>query len=848
VKLDLTELTLPLIAASMAFAFNAHAQAQLDPNWMPPWADTTGESGVYPVGDAIGVYRAALDLLYIDGDKKPSIIVMHDTAEHHGDGPCPIPCDRVWPHKSKIDTTAILSFARASPKRPGIRVYGYSIPIVLVSDDDFLRMRRDGRGYFWTEFRRRYPEAWGYATLTKVGFNDRHTEALVQVGHWCGDTCGSKEILFLRRVGSRWTVVERIPAYVAVSSPSGNLRYRGPSGASPSESELIVAPSVRSAARSESVDATAVYRAVLDSLYSFQGDSPKMVVLTDRYRMPDGPLPPHRSRVDSLALQKYAFFGPVHALPDPAFNYRLPIAILSGDSIPKLDQLGVRLEREHERDIRISAPFWFAFRKKYPGAWGMVGFSRVAFNLERTQALVYSNHQCGDGCDHGDTWVLERSREQWRIVERIPNGESNNWEFTWEFEPLRYVGRDATPNSYRHRLAYGAFTNAVTNRPLSFMDVNVHGDTGRTEIFTTDSAGRIALGRMPLIAFLHVGVGCPDQSRPDSIYGLDFLISPGLDTTIDRKIDFRECFRESRQPTARTLSGAEAFISATEARFVFPRRAPGYVWDLPIKGAYPGSVEYWWLIDWNGQQVRDGEDPVSLWLMTAWKQGGPRKGSLAELIAGRKLDPMINCVTCHEAAVFRDPDTDHRNVFASVEDGRLVFTVRGREAVKHIFPVIPATVLFEAVVRQIALREYGPGDTQESQRVFVNCRNSDSSAAARRRCNVPAKTQKLLRGTDPSAPRRIHVVVLSYDGASLMRNLDVRIQSEDKREGSEVRSTGSAGSFLLLHPASDSVTLEALCPDTHRAQRTISGRFGLYVAPGADTTVQMLVDPQLCSR
>src|SRR6267143_3221904 len=816
----------PLIAASMAFACNAHAQAQPDPNWMPPWADTTGESGVYPVGDAIGVYRAALDLLYIDRDRKPSIIVVHDTAERHGDGPCPVPCDRVWPHKSMIDTTALLSFARASPKRPRIRLFGYGIPMVLVSEDDLKRMRLDGQGYFWTEFKRRYPGAWGYATLTKVGFNDRHTEALVLVGHSCGDTCFSKEILFLRRLKTRWTVVERIPHYVVVSSPSGNLQYRGPTGTSPSESELVVAPRDRSTARSESVDGAAVYRTVLDSLYSFQGEAPKMVVLmdnsfqgnsprgvffTDRFRMPDGPVPPHRSRIDSLVLQKYAFFRTVRALPDPAFKYRLPIAVFSGDSIRTLEQHGARLERENERGIRISAPFWSAFRKKYPGAWGMAGFGRVAFNLEHTQALVYSNHQCGLGCDHGDTWVLERRRERWRIVERIPSGENNNWESTWEFEPLRYVGLDAKPNSYRHRLVSGAFTNAVTSRPLSFMQVNVNAETGRSEVFTTDSAGRFGLGRMPLIAFLHGAVGCPDQSRPDSIYGLDFVVTPGLDTTINRKIDFRQCFRELREPTVPTLSGAEAFISATEARFVFPRRGPNYTWDVPIKGAYAGSPEYMWEVNWDGPHVRDGQDPLALWLMTGRKQGGPSKGSLAQLIKGRPLDPMINCVTC-DGAVFADPGTDHKNVFASAEDGRLVFTVRGRNAVKRIFPVIPPTVSFESRVRQIPLREYGPGDNQESQRVFVNCRNSDSSAAARRRCDVPTKTQKPPQGVDSAAHRHIHVVVLSYDGASLMRNLDVRIESEDKRKSSEVRSTGSAGSFFLLHPPSDSVTLEALCP------------------------------------
>src|SRR5215212_1921733 len=96
-----------LIAASAAFASSSAAQVSPVPAKLPFWNDTIGESPIYPVGDAIPVYRAVLDLIYLDGNKRPGTIVMLDTAEGHMGGPCPFAkCpgrERVWKHRSKMD-------------------------------------------------------------------------------------------------------------------------------------------------------------------------------------------------------------------------------------------------------------------------------------------------------------------------------------------------------------------------------------------------------------------------------------------------------------------------------------------------------------------------------------------------------------------------------------------------------------------------------------------------------------------------------------------------------------------------------------------------------------------------
>jgi hypothetical protein len=183
------------------------------------------------------------------------------------------------------------------------------------------------------------------------------------------------------------------------------------------------------------------------------------------------------------------------------------------------------------------------------------------------------------------------------------------------------------------------------------------------------------------------------------------------------------------------LSGAQAFIGPDEARFAFPRQASdSYQWDVPIPGVQ-GGAGYMWDVSWEIPDNREGTDPFTLWLVQWWKSGGPRNGSLTELIEWLKLRPMIKSTTS-SLGVTADPRTDYRNVFATVENGQLIFIVRGADAVRRIFPTIPSKVTFKAIITETPQRNYGAGQVRESQTVIVNCRNSDESPAAEHRCDV----------------------------------------------------------------------------------------------------------------
>ena len=54
------------------------------------------------------------------------------------------------------------------------------------------------------------------------------------------------------------------------------------------------------------------------------------------------------------------------------------------------------------------------WKQQYPGAVSVVTFSAVGFNADRTQALVFINHQCGSQCSAGTYYLLQEKEGKWQ--------------------------------------------------------------------------------------------------------------------------------------------------------------------------------------------------------------------------------------------------------------------------------------------------------------------------------------------------------------------------------------------------------------------------------------------------
>lgn len=68
---------------------------------------------------------------------------------------------------------------------------------------------------------------------------------------------------------------------------------------------------------------------------------------------------------------------------------------------------------------------WIEFYRQYPESGGIVEFSAVGFNVDKTIAVVYMGHFCGALCGRGNFHVLEKRDGKWKELEW--KGDSCAW-------------------------------------------------------------------------------------------------------------------------------------------------------------------------------------------------------------------------------------------------------------------------------------------------------------------------------------------------------------------------------------------------------------------------------------
>ena len=155
-------------------------------------------------------------------------------------------------------------------------------------------------------------------------------------------------------------------------------------------------------------------------------------------------------------------------------------------------------------------------------------------------------------------------------------------------------------------------------------------------------------------------------------------------------------------------SAATAVIGASEATFVFPAESVlTFTYDVPQPRTYAGEPEFIWEVTWDQPDDRVGVDPEALSLIVGRRLGGPREGPLEDVINRDTLVMLTVCRTCDLA----DTPESHPNLTASAANNRVVFTVKGSQAVRRIFAVTPDSVTF--------LRIHRDPDTETSLTVRV---------------------------------------------------------------------------------------------------------------------------------
>jgi hypothetical protein len=82
------------------------------------------------------------------------------------------------------------------------------------------------------------------------------------------------------------------------------------------------------------------------------------------------------------------------------------------------------------------------------------------------------------------------------------------------------------------------------------------------------------------------------------------------------------------------MPGTKPLARITQgARFLFPLEpVDTLTWDVPDSNGYLGSPQYAWTAEWEPGLGKRGTVPHALWLVTYWRPGGPRRGSVALMV------------------------------------------------------------------------------------------------------------------------------------------------------------------------------------------------------------------------
>jgi hypothetical protein len=547
----------PLLAAALAVATACHPPEDFGVLPAPgPRGVVVATVRDYPFGDAVDVYRAALDLLYVDGTDGPGIVVMFDSVRILPGWNCPS-CANTWPGKAVVDTSTFNAFLSRPRVQPRLRRFSYTIPIHFESFAEQRAIAIAGEAYdsahpplpgkmaegFDGEFQRRFPGAWGTASFSLVGFNPAHTEAILQIRQMCGRECNSDDLVFFKKTGAKWQPIERLTQDVMAEWAHTSLRYRGPSGKNPGDSQQLVDRSGLPL-RTEGLDAPSIYRLVVDSMYSFYGEYPRTIVVSGQHARASFELLPYKHQIDSSTRATFRFLSAIPDRMHPMFKARRPIVEMTRDSIDVLDREGIPFEKEaaSRYSIEERAAFWLAFRKHYPGAWGYVELSRIGFNPEHSQALVYSAHSCGSDCSSGDVWFLTRAGEDWTIAEKLPQSGEAPWA---PDSLLRYVGRGADPKNNRPGRAQGVVSSFETGAVLHGLEISFYDHDYRRTV-KTDASGHFVLDDLPPRGGIFFSVACPVAGSSEGAAGHYLFIHPGIDTTANVAVPFSSCTHLNR--------------------------------------------------------------------------------------------------------------------------------------------------------------------------------------------------------------------------------------------------------------------------------------------------------------
>jgi hypothetical protein len=95
--------------------------------------------------------------------------------------------------------------------------FNLDVKITFITSGEIKKMfqKSFGNPDGWETFHRRYPTANGMITLSRVGFNEDRSQALIFVGYGCGWLCGGGDYVLLKKKDGAWKIEAKSMTWVS---------------------------------------------------------------------------------------------------------------------------------------------------------------------------------------------------------------------------------------------------------------------------------------------------------------------------------------------------------------------------------------------------------------------------------------------------------------------------------------------------------------------------------------------------------------------------------------------------------------------------------------------------------
>ncbi|MGZ3331583.1 MAG: hypothetical protein ACXU9O_07825 [Gemmatimonadaceae bacterium] len=296
-------------------------------------------------------------------------------------------------------------------------------------------------------------------------------------------------------------------------------------------------------------DVAAVYRAVIDEVFPRGSNGPTLIVISQM-------IEPSVVEIDTTLKHP----GRILKGTMSPFSYRIPIAFIDSATLLDLWEQNQRAESTASTlpmtDIRYRQRGAAPFMERYPGAWGRITLSRVAFGPHLRAAAVEVRYVSAiPGANYGDEiFRLARNGNDWKVVKRTPRDEAIRPE-PFPYGLLHAWVDSSLFSAPKRRFVRGTVRDSSSGRPLSGIVIRIKaaplgsqgqilGDKGPEEWGTllTDAAGKYAIFNPPS-GFAWIEAECPPTNglRGGGLAPAALEPGSGLDTVLDFRVQFAAC-------------------------------------------------------------------------------------------------------------------------------------------------------------------------------------------------------------------------------------------------------------------------------------------------------------------